>query len=767
MKNLIIVIALLCIASASQSQNASISGSIYSAENNAVLPYAQIVIEELNRGTVADKNGNFVLDDIPQGTFEIKASFLGFKAKKQTVSLDKEAIHLDFVLHELLIMDEVVITGTKTFKRQTNSPVIVNVINDKQLEDLQTCTLSEGLNFQPGLRVETDCQTCNYTQLRMNGLGGGYSQILINGRPIFSPLTGLYGLEQIPTNMIDKIEVVRGGGSSLYGSSAIGGTVNVLTKIPDRNEYEAGWTYQNINGGADDQIFQGNASVVSPSKKVGATLFLNHRNRDYYDHNGDNFSELPELTNTSIGINTFLLPTENQKIELSFSNLKEYRYGGEMVDKPAHLALQSEERDHDVYMGTIDYQINFNEEKTSLITYAALQKTIRDHYTGIFPDDEEAIQEHISNPPYGDSEVSTLNLGIQLNHKLSNFPLGDNVFTLGVEHIYDDVRDEIPAYQYLIDQTTRNTGVFVQSDWELFESLNLLSGVRMDHHNLMDQVIFNPRLSLLYKLKEYTQFRINYGTGFRAPQAFDTDLHIAFAGGGISRVILSDELAAETSKSISTSINFDYPTETYVAGFTLEGFYNRLNNAFILQPIGEDAFGEVFEKQNAQNADVLGMTFELRANYNRKYEFQTGITIQNSNYDQPVQYIDGVVGQNDFIRTPNYYGFAMFTAEPTSNLLFNLNYTYTGSMTLPHFAGAINHTTDEIIETEDFHNISLKAEYDLRVYGERFGLSIFSGVKNIFNAYQNDFDLGKNRDSNYIYGPNMPRTIFFGIKLHY
>ena len=106
-----------------------------------------------------------------------------------------------------------------------------------QLQNVQACNLAEGLSFQSGLRVETNCQTCSYTQLRMNGLPGGYSQILINGRPVFSPLAGLYGMEQIPTNMIDRIEIVRGGGSSLYGSSAVGGVVNVITKLPKKNDY--------------------------------------------------------------------------------------------------------------------------------------------------------------------------------------------------------------------------------------------------------------------------------------------------------------------------------------------------------------------------------------------------------------------------------------------------------------------------------------------------------------------------------------------------
>ena len=134
------------------------------------------------------------------------------------------------------------------------------MIDSKLLDQTQACNISEGLKFQPGLRVETDCQTCNYTQLRMNGLGGGYSQILINGRPVFSPLTGLYGMEQIPANMVERIEVVRGGGSALYGSSAIGGTVNVITRIPKESSYDISVNTSLINGKAMCSPF----AVTSP-----------------------------------------------------------------------------------------------------------------------------------------------------------------------------------------------------------------------------------------------------------------------------------------------------------------------------------------------------------------------------------------------------------------------------------------------------------------------------------------------------------------------
>ncbi|MBU6158662.1 MAG: TonB-dependent receptor plug domain-containing protein, partial [Bacteroidetes bacterium] len=183
------------------------------------------------------------------------------------------------------ILSEIVITGTRTYKRQTESPVIVSVINQKTLYNLQACNLAEGLKFQPGLRIETNCQTCNYTQLRMNGLQGGYSQILINGRPLFSPLMSLYSMEQIPANMIERIEVVRGGGSSLYGSSAIGGTVNVITRLPQKNGFELQSFYQHTGNQSSDWISGGNATLVKENGKAGTTFFFNTRNRDDYDAN--------------------------------------------------------------------------------------------------------------------------------------------------------------------------------------------------------------------------------------------------------------------------------------------------------------------------------------------------------------------------------------------------------------------------------------------------------------------------------------------------
>ncbi len=747
-------------------QTGSLSGSVKTDGVN--LPSVAITILKTEIGNITDQAGNYSIQNIPTGTYRVSASAIGFNSVEKTIIINAgQNLKLNFNLEaQISSLDQVVVTGTRTPKRRTNSPVIVNLINSQTLDQVIATNLSDGFKYQPGLRVETDCQTCNYTQLRMNGLQGGYSQILVNSRPIFSPLTGLYGMEQIPTNMIDRIEVVRGGVSALYGSSAIGGTVNVITKIPVSNSYNLTNTFQRIKGQTTDNVISGNASLVNEERNAGISFFVNNRNRAHYDANGDNFSELPQLKDNSFGTNVFFKPTDNQKLEVSLSSIYEYRFGGENVKKPAYLATQSEERTHNVLMGSADYSISFNENKNSLSFYYGGQNTKRNHYTGIHPDDPMELALFFADPPYGISDVTTHQGGIQFNNTFDQFLGGKAVLTTGAEYVYDAVFDEIETYNYLIDQTTKNVGVFVQNDWDVTKDLNFLTGFRLDKHNFVDHVVFSPRLSLLYKLKEKTQFRLGWGTGFRAPQAFDADLHIAFAGGGISRISLADDLKEEKSNSFTGSVNYDKATEHFIAGFTLEGFYTTLKDAFFQFPLGQDAFGERFEKRNGAGATVKGITLETRANFDYVVQIEAGFTSQLSEYDEAVENIDGLATTREFLRTPNNYGYATLTYNPTKNWNISANAVYTGSMLLTHFAGVgTGQTVDEYYRTKSFTDVGLRIGHTFELDKVKSGLELFAGMKNLFDSYQNDFDTGKNRDSNYVYGPALPRSIVFGLRL--
>lgn len=752
-----------------QRTDANIFGDV-KAEGEHI-PFVNVYIKGTNYGTVTDETGHFMLVNLPVGKHTIIAKMIGYKPVEKSVDLIQgQSIELNFLLEkESLAVDEVVITGTKTFKRQTESAVIVNVLDSKIFDYVQANTISEGLSFQPGLRMETDCQTCNYSQLRMNGLGGAYSQILINSRPIFSPLTGLYGLEQIPTEMVDRIEVVRGGASALYGSSAIGGTVNVITKFPSRNAYSLSMNNAVINGDANDNHINGNVTLLTTQRNAGATIFVSRRDRQAYDHNDDGFSEMPALQNNSFGFNSYFRLNQNQKLEMNFASLHEYRRGGNKNDEPAYLADQSEERTHDILMGGLDYSLDFDNNRTSLSSFLAGQYTERKHYTGIRPDTDEEIIAHNALPPYGNTDNNTFIGGVQVNHTLFDFFGGPNIITTGLEYNYDQVNDEIETYDYLLDQTSRNLGFYLQSDWSVNSKLNLLTGVRADQHNYVDKIILNPRVSALYKFNQETQYRISWSTGFRAPQAFDTDMHIAFSGGGIQQVQLAEQLDEERSQSISTSLNWDRATESHIYGFTIEGFYTQLKDAFILEEMDNTPEGNsILEKRNGGNSQVFGGTFEARANFNQKLQLEGGLTLQKSQYDDVVAWSADIAGTKDYLRTPNSYGYFTIAYTPESPFKATLSGIYTGSMLIPHYGLAGDAGTpeeDTLFESNTFWETNIKLSYDFKLPHLDSNLQLFGGINNVFNQYQDDFDQGKYRDSNYVYGPAKPQTIFFGVKL--
>lgn len=293
--------------------------------------------------------------------------------------------------------------------------------------------------------------------------------------------------------------------------------------------------------------------------------------------------------------------------------------------------------------------------------------------------------------------------------------------------------------------------------------------MRADKHNFVENPIFNPRVSFLYKPNTNAQLRLSWSTGFRAPQAFDADMHIAFAGGGIQTIQLSDNLKEEKSQSWSASLNWDKPTEKHIYGFTIEGFYTKLADAFILEEIGTTEDGNsIMEKRNGGQSDVSGVTLELRANYNRKTQLEAGLTIQKSQYGDVVAWSEELPGTKDYLRTPETYGYYTLSWTPNANFKTSLSGIYTGRMLIPHYGLAGDNGTPEqdiLFESPSFLENNLKISYTLSSVRLDSSIELFAGVGNLFNQYQDDFDSGKNRDSGYVYGPAKPRNYFIGIKI--
>jgi outer membrane receptor for ferrienterochelin and colicins len=712
-------------------------------------PFANttIFLDKKKQQTNAD--GFFLFTDIAEGNHEIKVKVNDDNILIFSGLLDRDSMYtIDAELAKLELLNPIVITGTRYSRRKLDNAVPVNILDSRSLEITQSSNVADGLCFQPGLRVETDCQTCNYTQLRMNGLGGSYSQILINNRPIFSSLLGLYGLEQIPSSLIDRVEVVRGGGSAVYGSGAIAGVVNIITKKPKSSGILFKHNTMLTNGNRPDFTSSFASTSVNKQQTFGITFMGNHRKRSDFDANGDHFSELSSLTQFGLAANGYYLFDKRNELEFNLSNSSEERQGGEMRPLPPDQLQQSEYRNHKVFMADASFTHYANNKNNWWSTYAAVQNTNRIHYTGIDGDNG-----------WGNTKNYSYQIGMQALRQVGQ--VKEHTLTAGAEFLKEYTFDEIKGYNYLIDQSIQKFGIYAQSEWSLLRNFTLISGARLNYHNLLDKPILTPRFSAMYKLGKWQRIRASYSQAFKAPQAFETDMHIAFAAGNISRIVIDPNLKQEQSEGINISWDFDKVSKKMIYGFTVNGFYTQLQNAFILEEQGTNTQGnQVLLRKNGAGALVQGISCELRLNYKSKIQVESGFTVQQSKYEEEVSWSENLNATKQFLRTPNTYGFFTLELHPIKKLDIDISSVSTGSMLVPHFGGAPGVPSDALNTSATFFELNLRMAYKVSS-----AMTFHIGVQNILNAYQKDFDTEKNRDSNYVYGPVRPRSFYAGLKM--
>jgi len=746
--------------------------------NNIEIPFVNILLVDIKKGFVTDANGyiNFKVKSFPQ---DIEISAYGYKTKNITLEDSTDKAKLIKLEEDILGLDEVVVTGTRNQLSKRKSPVLVNTINSKSLTSTQSNTLAEGLNFSPGVRVETNCQNCGFTQVRLNGLQGSYTQILVNSRPIFTSLLGVYGLEQIPVNSIQNIEIVRGGGSALYGSNAIAGTVNVITKDPVLNSWDISSTLGVIDGEALDTRLDFNSSVVSDDLMSGVRFYGNYRNRESYDANGDGFTELVELESNSIGANAYLKPNDLSRISINLNSIQEYRRGGDRLELAPQFTDITEELDHSTFIGGIDYDLNSLDQTKNLTAYASISRTNRDSYYGGLGG-ERTPQDSISaNNAFGNTKDLAFNSGLKLTKNFEN----DNDLIVGAEFNLNDTRDDIEGYNRIIDQQVNNFAIYAQYKIKFLKKFTSLIGTRFDYIDVnglyeigdisrttdLNQIAFSPRLSLAYDLNKNQKLRAGYARGFRAPQAFNEDLHISSVGGEQLFVILSEDLDTEYSDAFTLSYNLNLNKDLAQYDFLIEGFYTSLQDPFTQVSTGAVLpNGSILEEvRNGSGAQVYGLNFEFNYSPNTRFLFQSGLTVQDTAYDEPQVLFEpenpdiDTITIDSFVRNPNIYGFFNLSYMPNDHWQVDASTTYTGSMTVPR---VINEDgLIELNESQDFLDFNLRASKDFHI-NDNFSFEVFGGVKNLFNSYQDDFDIGPTRDSDYIYGPAMPRSVFLGVK---
>ncbi len=743
--------------------DANLIGHVLDKNTKEHLAYINVSIKGTTVGTVTDQTGHYFLKNLPEGTYTVVVTSIGYKTVERKVTLKKgKTVEADFEVEEdYVLLEGVVVSANRSETKRRLAPTLVNVVDLKTFENTNSSTLSQGLNFQPGVRVETNCQNCGFQQVRINGLDGPYTQILIDSRPIFSALSGVYGLEQIPANMIERVEVMRGGGSALFGASAIAGTINIITKEPIRNTAQVAHTITGIGGlSSFDNNTTVNASLVTDNHKAGIYVFGQNRHRAGFDYDNDGFTELPKLKNQTIGFRSFLKTSLYSKLTFEYHHMEEFRRGGNQLNRPPHEADITEQLEHSIDGGGLKFDYFSPDEKQRFSVFTSAQYTDRDSYYGPGEDPLKA---------YGKTTDLTFMAGSQYVYSFDKALFMPSDLTVGLEYNRDKLVDDLWGYERYTKQTVNIGSAFAQNEWKN-DKWGILVGGRLDKHSMLNKAIFSPRANLRYNPTENVNFRLSYSGGFRAPQTFDEDLHVDNAGGDMAMIEVDKNLKEETSQSLSASMDFYHLAGAYQFNFLVEGFMTMLKNPFVLidQPQAEDDNILIRLRTNGPRAKVMGLTLEGKMAYLNKYQFQAGFTMQKSRYAKAIAWSndEDVKAERKIFRTPNFYGYFTSTYTPIKPLNISLSGTYTGSMLVQHLEAGMNNSKDKAVNTREFFDANFKTSYDFNV-AKAATLQLSIGVNNIFNSYQKDFDKGKDRDSNYVYGPAMPRNYFAGVKVSY
>ena len=726
-------------------QSGELHGTVVSGTEPVA--FANIILKGTTRGAVSDSEGHFNITQVPYGTYTIVLSSVGYVTLQKSIRIGGPSLHEKFVMNEdVSTLNEVVVTGTMKEVTKLQSPIPVEVYSPVLFRKNPTSNIFESMNMINGVQPQLNCNVCNTGDIHINGLEGPYTMVLIDGMPIVSSLSTVYGLSGIPNSIVKRIEVVKGPASTLYGSEAVGGLINIITKDPgSAPKYQAdvfGTSVGEMNADLSTRFMAGRASSL-----VGVNAF---NFGTLWDINHDNFTDVTLQKRISV-FNKWTLPTRTGKSSsIAWRYFTENRWGGE---------LQWTEGD---------------------------RGTDRHYGESIYTKRWEVIGEH----PLSRNENLTLNYSYNFHHQDSYY---GTVKYLADQHVgffqmrynkrmgrHDLLFGSPLRYIFYNDNTPGTTstdgtdqpsvtilpGIFVQDEMELSKRTSLLAGARYDHHNVHGS-IFTPRLSFKHNFTQNSVFRITAGSGFRVVNLFTED-HAALTGA--RTVVIKNALKPERS----WNLNLNY-TKNFVFGdgfVTLDGsmFYTYFENK-IVGDFLSDPDKIIYDNLNG-DAVSKGLTINSDFNLSNNWKFLFGATWMD------VYRIDNSSAGSQRIpqlQAPRFSG------------VFTAGYTFRDSKWSVDLTGRVNGPMYLPVQENDFRpdKSPLYALVNLQFTRQLIGSDgskweIYGGVKNLLNFIPSDplmrpfdpFDRnvttnnpnGYTFDTAYNYAPMQGMKGFLGIR---
>lgn len=808
----ILISTLFSITTMAQSTDtdAMLFGDVKDRATGEHLPNAMITVKGTNLRTVCDASGHFQIAHLPVGKQTIVASYTGYASQSKEVEMragkgTEVYFNLDI---DALELSQVVVTGTRTEHFVKDVPIRTEVLTSKALQRKNAQNLFDALEGIPGVRVEQQCQFCNFSEVRMQGLGAEHTQVLLDGEPIYSGLAGVYGLQQLSTNDVDRMEVVKGAGSALYGSSAVAGAINIISKEPT---FEPQINADVQMGSYGMKSYKGSASIRK--KNIGITVDAQRLEADALDQTGkgltrsevkkkDGMSDRVYSKSNNLGFGLFFYApfAKNDKLVIRGKWLDELRYGGNM-DNDTFLNPYSESTENILtnrITASLAYTLPIGEHSelnfSTAYVYHKRQATNDTFLSGYKEAHNDAVPPvDVMRPYIAKENTFTPSLTFTTH-------LGDHTLLAGMQgyftrlretglYILSDPEEKANRY-YGISYTSvgkkhaNEIGFFVQDEWNVTPQLAVVPGIRVDHHTSgeeysADKKVFdaafpttsfsktsiNPRLAVKYNVSKNLVLRANIGTGFRAPYGFSEDLHLC---SGSPRVWKSSNLKGE--RSISYNLSADYYGKRYQLSANI--FRTDLKDKIQFAPADDNVkkLGYTYQWENVDDAYVQGIELGWKWNPVRNLTTSLNWTFNQGKFkhersewsdkeDEAVKANPkrlAYAADSKYIsRFPQMTGDLDISYTP-GTWSFTLMGSLQGKMFID-YNSEDDDTQSKIKSTSPFVLLNCRAS-------KRFGaFTIYGGGKNILSYIQDEKHLD---DAAFMYAPVYGATWYAGVSVN-
>ncbi len=516
------------------------------------LPYANVYIAALDTGGQTDSLGQLKLNKLPAGKWQVAASFVGYFTQQQHIVVQAEKTsEVIFQLHPQEL-ETVVVTGNMREMRRSESPIAVDIISSKLFLRNPSPNLFESVAMISGVQPVISCNVCNAGDIRINGLEGVYTQVLIDGMPIVSGLGTVYGLMGIPNSLIDRIEVVKGPAGALYGSEAMAGQINIITKRAEQaprlsfDLFSTSWAEQHLDAGLKWQVGEKTSSLLGLN-----TFWFNKP----IDKNGDGFTDVAQQKRVSLFNKWQWARPENRLAQFGARYVWEDRWGGQSTWTPAFRGGD------ELYGESI-----FTHRLEMFGTYQL--PTAKPIFI------QGSYNFHDQNSAYG-NDLYLARQSIAFVQSYFDRQLGAHQLLGGLAIRYTHYNDNTPATS-LADETLL-PGAFLQNEWTYQAHNRLLGGLRLDVHPVHGAV-WSPRLAIHQHLGEQASFRASVGSGFRVVNLFTED-HAALSGA--REVVILESLQPERSWSGTLNYQKSINREHYFLQFDASAFYVHFSNQIL------------------------------------------------------------------------------------------------------------------------------------------------------------------------------------------